>query len=95
MKSHEIAGAGLDVLCTEPATLDVYRELFALENVVVLPHAYAFFRFLRFTSSLIPVVICGRGGGTEEVQLESCNIAVMTAWSFLRGEGVGPSNIIC
>ncbi|KAM0749245.1 hypothetical protein T439DRAFT_315477 [Meredithblackwellia eburnea MCA 4105] len=76
LKSKTIAGAGLDVFCTEPASrqVDVYDELFDLENVVVLPHA---------------------GGGTAEVQLESCNLAVRAAYSYLKGEGVMGCNIIC
>ena len=53
LRTHEIAGAGLDVLCTEPATLAVYEDLFALENVAVLPHAYAiFFLLSRMTLTL-------------------------------------------
>ncbi|KAI5475008.1 hypothetical protein MNV49_002100 [Pseudohyphozyma bogoriensis] len=39
LKNGVIAGAGLDVLVHEPASAEVYSELFALENVVVLPHA--------------------------------------------------------
>lgn len=70
LKARTIYGAGLDVLCSEPATKEVYQELYDQENVVVLPHA---------------------GAGTERVQIDSCEVAVMTAWSFLRGEGLGRS----
>lgn len=70
LQTHQIYGAGLDVLCSEPATVETYAELFACENVVVLPHA---------------------GAGTERVQADSCDVAVLTTYSFLKGEGVGKS----
>ena len=35
LAEHRIAGAGLDVFADEP---NVPRELFALDNVVLLPH---------------------------------------------------------
>ncbi|GAA6009690.1 hypothetical protein JCM10207_004156 [Rhodosporidiobolus poonsookiae] len=73
LKTNEIYGAGLDVLCTEPASAAVYSDLFSLENVVVLPHA---------------------GAGVEQVQIDSCDIAVETCWKWLQGEGVGRSNRI-
>lgn len=43
LKNGEIGGAGLDAFVQEPPTLKEYRELFALENVVVLPHWCALF----------------------------------------------------
>lgn len=43
LKNGEIGGAGLDAFVQEPPTLKEYRELFALENVVVLSHWCALF----------------------------------------------------
>ncbi|KAK4703394.1 hypothetical protein P7C70_g2817, partial [Phenoliferia sp. Uapishka_3] len=39
LRDNVIAGAGLDVLCHEPASREIYSDLYDLENVVVLPHA--------------------------------------------------------
>lgn len=39
LKDKEIYGAGLDVLCTEPGTPELYQGMYDLENIVVLPHA--------------------------------------------------------
>jgi phosphoglycerate dehydrogenase-like enzyme len=41
LQRNVIAGAGLDVLCHEPATKEHYQELYDLENVVLTPHALA------------------------------------------------------
>ncbi|GAA5831965.1 hypothetical protein JCM11251_002766 [Rhodosporidiobolus azoricus] len=70
--SREIYGAGLDVLVTEPGTIENYGNVFYdLDNISLAPHS---------------------GGGTHEVQIRSCNIAVETCWSWLNGDGVGKSN---
>jgi len=41
LQERQIYGAGLDVLCHEPARPEQYGELYKQENVVVLPHAGA------------------------------------------------------
>ena len=41
LQSGQIAGACVDVFRTEPATTQVYGELFKLDNVVVTPHTAA------------------------------------------------------
>ena len=40
LKDGSIYGAGLDVLCHEPAAPERYSELYKLENVVIQPHMY-------------------------------------------------------
>ncbi|KAI0031225.1 D-isomer specific 2-hydroxyacid dehydrogenase [Vararia minispora EC-137] len=41
LKNRVIYGAGLDVLCHEPATIERYSKLYELENIVLQPHAGA------------------------------------------------------
>lgn len=87
LKDNVIYGAGLDVLCHEPATPERYCELYKLENIVIQPHVYACFVALLH----LELISCSSGGGTHEVQSSSCIRAVRTVYSYLRGEGIGDS----
>ncbi|VDC06347.1 unnamed protein product [Peniophora sp. CBMAI 1063] len=75
LKNGIIYGAGLDVLCHEPATPERYSELYELENIVIQPHVGGGTHEVQSSSCITAVrtvysYLRGEGIG-ESIEVES------------------------